>query len=69
MEGLQTPFNKTQLEIMRLLNDISSEEELRELKTFIGQYYANKIIKETDRIWDERGYTQQTMDAWINEPT
>jgi hypothetical protein len=54
---------------MRLLNAIENEEELRELKTFIGRYYANKLAQETDRLWEERGYTQQTMDAWMKEPT
>ena len=69
MESLRTPFSKTQLQIMRLLNKIETEEELEDLKTFISQYYANTLVKEADRIWEERGYTQETMDAWMNEPT
>lgn len=69
METLQTPLNKAQLELLKLFSRVKSEEELDEIRTIIGQYYANKAIAEANRLWDERGYTQQTMDDWMNEPT
>ena len=69
METLHTPLNRAQLELLKLFSRVKSEEELNEIRTIIGQYYANKAIAEANRLWDERGYTQQTMDDWMNEPT
>lgn len=69
VETLRTPFNKAQLELLKLFGRVNDENELNEIKTIIAQYYANKAIAEADRLWDERGYTQQTMDDWMKEPT
>jgi hypothetical protein len=69
METLQTPLNKAQLELLKLFSRVKSEEELNEIRTIIGQYYANKAIAEANRLWNERSYTQQTMDNWMNEST
>ena len=69
MDVLQTPLNKAQLELLKLFSRVSSEEELNELRTIIGQFYAKKVTEEANRLWDERGYTQETMDQWLNERT
>jgi len=69
METLSTPLNQAQLELLKLFSRVSNEEELNEIRTLIGQYYANKAIVEANRLWDERDYTQQTMDDWMKEPT
>ena len=66
METLQTPLNKAQLELLKLFSRVSDEKELMELKTLIGQYYADKATREADRLWDERGYTQETMNEWAS---
>lgn len=69
MEMMNSPLNKAQLELLKLFSRVNNEEELNEIRTIIGRYYANKAIAEADRLWDERGYTQQTMDDWMKEPT
>lgn len=69
METLQSPLNKAQLELLKLFSRVNNEEELNEIRAIIGQYYANKGIAEANRLWDERGYTQKTMDDWMKEPT
>jgi hypothetical protein len=68
METLKSPLNKAQLDILRMLGRIKTDEELAELKNLIGRYFADKATREADRIWDERGYTQETMDQWLNDP-
>ncbi len=69
MEAVSAPFTNAQLEILKLFSRPMSDVELVELKTFLGKYYAKKATEEADRLWEERGYTQKTMDEWINEPT
>ncbi len=65
METLQTPLNKAQLELLKLFSRVTDEAELMEIKAMIGRYYADKATKEADRIWEERGYSQETMNEWL----
>lgn len=69
MEAIRQPLNNAQLELLKLFSRVTNEEELVELKTIIGQYYAKKATEEANRLWDERGYTQKTMDEWMEENT
>lgn len=66
LETLRTPFNKAQLELLKLFSRVNDEKQLNEIRDIIVQYYAKKLLDETDRLWDERGYTQETMDQWLN---
>lgn len=68
-EALQTPFSRAQLDLLKIFGRIKSDEELNEIKKLIGRHCANKAIAEANRLWDERGYTQQTVDDWMKEPT
>ena len=43
------------------------EDELQELKQTLVKFFAQRIRKRTDAIWQERGYTAQTMENWLNE--
>ncbi len=69
MEVLQTPLNKAQLELLKLFSKIKSEEELTAVKDLIVNYYAQKLMDRADKIWDERGYTQEDMERLANTPS
>lgn len=64
-ETLQMPLNKAQLDLLKLFSRVSDEKELMEIKDLVVEYYANKLNREMDKIWDERGYTQDTMNEWL----
>jgi hypothetical protein len=38
-----------------------------ELKRALANYFAQKAIKEADKIWDERGVSNEDMKKWLNE--
>lgn len=67
MTSGQGPLTNAQLEILKLFSRPMTDEELKELKTLLAQHYAKKAMDEADRLWDERGYTQETMNEWLNE--
>ena len=62
MEGLQTPLNKAQLELLKIFSKGTTEDELLKLKDLLTNFYAQRAMDRADQIWDERGYTQETMD-------
>src|ERR1700744_3473650 len=66
MSVLNYPLTNGQIEIMKLFRTNMSEEELLELKDLLARFYADKAIALADKIWDERGLTNQDMDEWLN---
>ncbi len=69
MEQRQGALSNAQLELLKLFSRQMSDSELTELKDHLVQFYAKRAMDEADRLWDERGYTQKTMDDWMKEPT
>ena len=60
-------MSNLQLELLRLYGNGVSEESLREIKTMLAKYFADKATDAMDQVWDEKGLTEQTMIDWANE--
>ena len=56
-----------QLELLRVFSYDLPEQQLLEIRQLLAQYFAQKIDEEMDLLWDERGWTEDTMRAWANE--
>ena len=56
-----------QLELLKLFSYNLEEKQLLEIKDLLAGYFANKATKEADKIWKEKGFTNDTMDSWLNE--
>jgi hypothetical protein len=44
-----------------------ADNELYELKTQLAHYYAHKAIQAADKIWEEKSYSTEEMEKWLNE--
>ena len=64
---LSEPLSNIQEELLKLYSTNLSTEELEELKTVLGKYYARKATKEADKIWDKKKYSDEIIDEWLNE--
>jgi len=70
-----TVFNPIQLQLLRMFERNSSEEELRELQGVISDYYAKKLNNHLNKLWDEGVLDQKRLDeinemdlhAWLRE--
>jgi hypothetical protein len=67
MENISAPFSNAQLEILKAFSRPMSDEDLIEFRTMLGQYFSKKVSDEADRLWEERGYTNETMEQWLRE--
>lgn len=61
------PLSNLQLELLKLYSTNLSQQELVELKKILANYFAQKAIKEADRIWDEKELSNDDMKKWLNE--
>jgi hypothetical protein len=62
-----TGLSNVQQEILKLYATELAENELYELKIQLARYYAQKAIQAADKIWDEKDYSMEEMDNWLNE--
>lgn len=62
-----TALSNVQRELLTLYTTNLSEDDLREMKFLLAQFFAQRAIQEADRVWDERHFTQADMEAWLNE--
>jgi len=67
MEQARTTLNKAQMDILRLLEHIKTEEEAEELRDVISNFYARKAEEAMDRLWEAGLWDQEKNDAILKE--
>lgn len=60
------PLSDLQLELLKLYSTDVTPEELLEVKSLLGRYFGRKAIEAADRVVEERGLTDEDMDAWLD---
>lgn len=60
-------MSNLQLELLRLYGNNVSDETLREIKSLLAKYFADKATKAMDEVWDEKDLSEQDMIDWTNE--
>lgn len=56
-----------QLELLKMFAYQLPEEELADLKKVLVRFFAQRIRKRTAQIWEERQYSNDTVQTWLNE--
>lgn len=64
---INAPLTNLQKEILKIYSTDIEEQDLKDLKTILAEYFAKKSIKEADKIWTEKELSNQDMDRWLNE--
>jgi hypothetical protein len=60
-------LNDVQLEILKLFSHDQSMEDLREIKSLLISYLSDKVVREADKVYDEKGYTFDVFEKWKTE--
>ncbi len=56
-----------QLELLKIFSYQLHENQLKDIKDLLFNYFANKASDEMDNLWDENLWTNETMKKWSNE--
>jgi hypothetical protein len=67
MGSTAQPLSNLQQELLKLYSTDIDEADLVHIKNYLAKYFANKAIQEADKIWEIKGYTNDTMKQWLNE--
>ena len=60
-------LNNSQLEILKVLNYLKDENDLLEIKSLLIAYLSDKVVRNADQAFDEKGYTAEVFQNWKNE--
>ncbi len=61
------PLSNLQHELLKLYSANINDADLQHIRTYLANYFSNKAITEADDIWGKKGYSNQTMNQWLNE--
>jgi len=64
---METALNNAQLEILKLFASEQSEEDIKEIKSLLVVYLADKVVREANRAFEANKYTTEIFEKWKNE--
>ena len=59
---ISTRLNPMQMHLLHLFSRPISEQELKELKLLLVEWYDRKAQEEMDKLWEEKGLSNEKMD-------
>jgi len=65
MQVLNTPLTNVQLELLKVFSHQLSESELLELKKLLVHFFAQRLIEQADKVWEEKNWTDKDMDTLL----
>jgi hypothetical protein len=67
MSGINIPLNNVQMELMKLFSTGMSDNDLSDLKKILVKFYSDKAVSQANEIWDQKGFSDEDMDKWLNQ--
>ena len=64
---LAKPLTNLQFELLKFFQYEVKDEELLEIKRLLSDYFAKKAMNDMDNLWKEKGWSNETMDTWLND--
>lgn len=61
------PLSNIQIELLNLYSTGISDKYLIELKNVIANFLFEKAKDKADEIWEQKGYSNETINKWLNE--
>lgn len=57
-----TKLNPVQLHLLKVFSINTNETDLGEIKILLSNFYAKKVDKESDKIWEEKGMNNEDIE-------
>ena len=67
MQTTRNVFNPVQLHLLEMFNYCKTNESMEELKNVLSDFYAQKVQKEADRLWDSGQLNGEAIERILDE--
>ncbi len=65
----ENKLTNLQLELIKMFKYNLSENQLIELKDLLSNYFVSKVDFEMDKVWNDKNWTNSTMENLANQHT
>ncbi len=65
MTTVQFPLSEVQVSLLRLTEKLS-EQDMQLLKKMIIAFKAQRLAELTNKVWNEKGWSDETMQEFLN---
>ena len=59
-------LSSLQLELLKVYSFNPTEEELLEIKSYLGKLFAKKLVKNVEEASSKKGITESDLENWLN---
>jgi hypothetical protein len=56
-----------QLDLLKVFSIQLPQNQLEEIRDMLTNYFANKATAETDKLWEQNQWSQETVNTWLDE--
>lgn len=64
----RTPaFTKYQMQILDSIANVRDEDEMREIRNLIAEYFSNKALDAMDKLCEDGKLSTETIESWQAE--
>jgi hypothetical protein len=64
--GNTVKLSPLQLELLKVYSFNPSEEELLEIKSYLGKFFAKKLEKNIQAAVERKGIAESDLENWLN---
>jgi len=64
---IKNKLTNLQIELLKYFQYDLSEAQVSEIKQLLTKYFAHRASSEMDKMWNEKGWSNETMEQWLNE--
>ena len=61
----QQPLTNLQIELLKVFSHDLEESDLIAIQRMLAKYFADKATSAFDEVWDEQGWSDDTMEEWL----
>lgn len=65
MKEIPESLTNAQLEILKAFSFNLSEEELKDFKELIAQFFAKRAVQQANQHWEENDWNDETIDELL----
>jgi hypothetical protein len=65
VNNIQFPLNELQVSLLKMTENLQ-EDELQDFKRLLIAYKAQRLAVLADRVWEEKGWSDQIMQNFLN---
>ena len=69
MIATSNKMSNFQLELLKMFRYNLTENQLTELKDLLSKYFVDKVDSEMDKLWNEKEWSDSTMESLANQHT